>query len=319
MMHWIKEHPYISGAFILLIIIWFALRRSASNAAAATAVGQSGPSEALQAAQLQTGAQLQAAQINAVEQTNAINASVAAAQIKANTDVTTAQLAHDVALQNIVTSGQVQTFSTEAGLESVKAQVGGQVSIAQIAGTTQEDIAATQAQTMQAQFDAATAQEKLITDATTAQTLAGRDVALGQIQGSVDIAALAASVQNNQILSAADVQKTGITAGEKVAIGAQGVQTVAIKSAAQIQEDYFTAAKDISLATINGQNTVRMSIADQLAAGGLGNSNRAAVASNLIAPGTGSAIATSGNAANASIFQTIMQSIFGGATQFAIP
>lgn len=77
---WAEDHPYLTGAtilgIILLILIW--RRRSASAAPAASSGGAvyTGPSEGLQIAQLQAGAQLQGMQMAAQIQSQAIDADV---------------------------------------------------------------------------------------------------------------------------------------------------------------------------------------------------------------------------------------------------
>src|SRR6266567_1924840 len=83
MIEWVKEHPYLSGGIVLgAVILFFLLRGSGSGGARSAPASAGGPSEALQAAQLQASTQLQMSQNAGTAQTNLVNAQVAATQIK---------------------------------------------------------------------------------------------------------------------------------------------------------------------------------------------------------------------------------------------
>lgn len=211
-MNWIKEHPYLAGGLVLgLVILFFVFRRSGSSSAQTVS---SGPSEALQAAQLQSGTQIALAQMQATAQQNQTNAAVAATQIAANRDIVVAQLKQQEDLQNIVTSGQVQEHTTDAALEAVKVQTGAQVQLAQIQTQGQVDIAGMQAQTMQEEYQAATEQAKIIAEAQTQQEAYITAVQLGQqdvqktaieTTGQVDLAQIEA--QQNEYQAALNLQQ----------------------------------------------------------------------------------------------------------------
>lgn len=175
---WVKEHPYLSGGFVLgIVILIFVHSSSSGNAvsAATTSAGvdgsglSSGDYASLQAAQLQSGTQLQEATLQANAQTSNINAQVAATQIQANSQVQIAQLQQQADLQSTLTGGQVSLDTNHSTLQAILAQTGAQVSIAgiQTQGTT--DVASIQSQTIQDQYDDAVKSQQIISDAQTAQ------------------------------------------------------------------------------------------------------------------------------------------------------
>ena len=172
---WIEEHPYISGGLVLgVIILFFILSSSNSSASASTATTDASgltPAQdaSLQALQLQSATQLQGAQIQAQTQANSDSAAVAAAQVQANAQTTAAQLAAQVALQNIVSSGQVQMQTNDTTLQAVQAQIGGQVMINQQNTQGSVDVAGIQAQTLQQQYSDAVQSQQIISDAQTQQ------------------------------------------------------------------------------------------------------------------------------------------------------
>jgi hypothetical protein len=170
-MHWIKEHPYLSGGLLLgLVVLFFVFKGSGSSAGAPAQASASGPSEGLQATALQTGAQVQVAQIGANAHANEINAQLAGLQISKGVELQEAQLKQQEDLQNIVTSGQVQLHTTDAALASVQAQIGGQVQLADVNANRDMTIAGIQGDVMRAGYEEATKQQGIISSAATEQT-----------------------------------------------------------------------------------------------------------------------------------------------------
>jgi len=208
----------LSGGLLLaLVILIIVFRRSGANSAPAGGTVYAGPSPALQAAQLQSGTQLQLAQIQSNAQVSALNEKLAESQLNTGAAVQVAQLQQQAQLQNIVTSGQVQSGQTSAALQSALAQVGGQVSIADInaqAGVAQSGI---QADVMKTQFADALAAQQTISQAQTDQAKAALDT-------QATIAGYAADVNLAQIGASRDVALGNIGANESVQLGAQETQ-----------------------------------------------------------------------------------------------
>lgn len=154
---WIEKHPYLtSGLVVGIIVLFYLLSGSSSNASTASAGnGDIPPGElSLSEAQLASGTQLQAQSDQLTAQQNELNAGLSAAAIQAATTNTANQLAAQTADQNI----------------------GGQVSIAQIQGNTQVSTAGIQGQVLEDQYNQQTAQQGIIANAQTAQTQISGDV-----------------------------------------------------------------------------------------------------------------------------------------------
>ena len=125
---WIKEHPYIAGAFAVGVIVLFVIirRNSAANAAndGSTAVYSSSPS----AAEVQAASQLQVAQLQSQQaanqtaaaanvQSQQIAGQVTVAQLQAQTqqtsDALSAQVAEQIAALQATTSQTVSTLQAQ--------------------------------------------------------------------------------------------------------------------------------------------------------------------------------------------------------------
>jgi hypothetical protein len=267
MIHWVEEHPYLTGSFVLVaVVLFFILRGSSSNSnASGGVVTSNGPSESLQAAQLASATQLQESQNAATVAQNTNSAEVAAAQIKANSDVTQAQLAQQTALQNIVTSGQVQEQTNSTALQSVVAQIGGQVQVAKIGADENVAIANTQAATLKAQYDDAVQSQSIISTAQTAQAKANADLQLGIVTSNNEVKANQDTISGNIAYTELVNQNNVDTINGNLAyanIEAQkdlGSQTIAANVNANnnltsVQQSYLTDQTTLGLATIDSQN-----------------------------------------------------------------
>lgn len=255
---WIEEHPYLTGGAVLgLIVLYFLLTSGSSNSSSGQTTTQGGLSSAdqatLQSQQIQTGAALQAQQNQATEQSNQLSAELAATQINANAGTTANQLAAQVQLQNILTAGQVQNYSTQTGYDTshdtnqtnlslnennnstqvalANMQIGGQVQLAGISAQENEYAVGTQASTLQAEYDAATKSQGIISDAQTQQAQINANTqqqianyaAQTQIAGyGVQIAGINASadVTNNQTAAQLAAYTTGSNNQAAVDLGA---------------------------------------------------------------------------------------------------
>lgn len=136
-MHWIKEHPYLTGGLILAVIIFFALRSKASAASSngPNGVVTVGPSDSTQALALQANAGVQAATLGAQTQVAGYNAAVNITQLQTSADVIQAGYARDVQLANIYEGYGAENNRTAAALALGLAQLG-QTPNATAAGAT---------------------------------------------------------------------------------------------------------------------------------------------------------------------------------------
>lgn len=164
---WIEEHPYLTGSFVLgVILLYFVLRGgSSSSAGSSTSTTATGASPALQAAQLQAGVQMQGIQAAAQDSANKVAGAVAVSQIQANADVTKAQLQYQENLQKIVTSGQVAFNTNDTALQTIQAQIGGQIQLASIGAGRDEQIAGIQADIAKHAQDTTYAENLLVAQA----------------------------------------------------------------------------------------------------------------------------------------------------------
>lgn len=170
MIAWAKEHPYLAGSLAIGVFLLYLVWRGRSSAAAASGGAVYGPSDALQAADLQAGAQLQMAQIGAGVQTGNTNAALAANEFATSADVQKAYYAAQNQLQTTLSSQEVSDALTAAQLQLGLANIGGVLALSgkqgevltapgsTIYGATAASIGATatQAQT-QAQINTAAA------------------------------------------------------------------------------------------------------------------------------------------------------------------
>lgn len=258
-MDWIREHPFLSGGLVLAIIVFFVVYRRSSDRG--SAVTSTGPSEALQAAQL--SANVQQAQVSAAStaQTNQLQASLTAQSTKLQGEIDIAAMQRDVALQDILSTQQTTNLKTATAGSVAEAQVSRDVTIAGYGrdvalaqnqtvamgeqlqadvarGVTaaQITIAGTQAQVAEEQSANALAAQKTISSTALQQTQASTaaSTAIARIAGTTAQAQIAASnAANDEAYKLAintnllKLNEAGITADvQKTAIAAAtGVQT----------------------------------------------------------------------------------------------
>jgi len=112
---WIERHPYLTGALVLGILLIWIVRRSAAQSSQAQAGTsyQTGPSDALQAAELSAGVQQQQAYYAAQTQIAGYNASVNATQLQTVGQLGLAQISAGV--QNDQTAAQLQLGLAQLG------------------------------------------------------------------------------------------------------------------------------------------------------------------------------------------------------------
>lgn len=118
MLDWIEEHPYLTGGVILGAIVLWVIIRNRSNAAAASAASNagtvvSGPSDALQEAELAAGVQTQTAQLAVQAQIAQNNSNVNAVQLEAAAQTTLGGLSAGV--QDDQTAAQLQLGLAQFG------------------------------------------------------------------------------------------------------------------------------------------------------------------------------------------------------------
>lgn len=157
---WVEHHPYLSSALVIgiIVLLYVLFSSGSSGAQTVTSSGLSAADVSLSEAQLASGTQLQAQADQLTAQQNELNAGVSATAIQYASQDTANKLAAQTADQNI----------------------GGQVSIAQIQQGGQVSIAGIQAGVIQDQYDQQTAQQKIIADAQTAQTVTSASLAYNQ-------------------------------------------------------------------------------------------------------------------------------------------
>lgn len=286
-MEWIRRHPYITGTLVLLLVVYFVIRARRS-ATSGTQVIQAGPSDAVQQAQVAAGAAVQQSQIQANAQTNALNAALAAKQLDSATQEQIAQFQRDVALQSIVTQGNVAQGQTNAQLQAAIAQVGGQVQIAGAESGAQVQIAGIQAGVSKAQIDA---NLKAILDQNATQ------ISLADIASktNISLADISSALQEN--LAQTDLSKST----QLATIDAAKAATLANIDYAR-QKDLATIAAGVTnLQTTTAGNVDLAKIAADLAA--TKDTNAAAIAVS----GQQEATKQAGIAANAQVQTTAIQ------------
>lgn len=237
---WIETHPYLTGGLVLLVILYFVLRgRSSASTDQGTAIGSGLPSDSVQQAQIAAGVQSQGIQASMVAASNQNQADVARAQLDADTQVQIASAQRDVALQSIITGGQVATGQQATDLATAQANIGGQVTIAGIQGSTAEFISTGQNE-VQSQQIAAALQAQQDNNATSiglagiaadvtktgiaadlTSTLSGQKYQAQEFTQNVNLqskeATLAAQTENYKTLYGAQVAKLQITTAGDVA------------------------------------------------------------------------------------------------------
>ncbi|HYM35964.1 MAG TPA: hypothetical protein VET48_11240 [Steroidobacteraceae bacterium] len=221
-MDWIKQHPYLTGTgLIVLVILYFVLRGRGTTATS------TGPSEALQAAGL--SAELQQGQIVAAQnaQTNQLNAALQGKLIDQQT-------AEFLASQSTAS----QNAQIDAALKAIGIETGAGVSIAQL--QTSADVAKTTAAT-----GAATDIAGIQADVLKMQTQNALDA-----QKANDAASIAINSQNT---------KAAVTTAGYAATTQQRQDALAATAFADQLATALTASKDANATavTINNQNAGR--------------------------------------------------------------
>ena len=325
MLDWVKRHPYLTGGLVLGAIVFFVVYRSVagSNSAAAQAASAANPDippneAALQVASLQASAQTQSINAQLQAQTNQVVAAQNVATLQSNAQVTEAQLAQQAALQQIVSSAAVQTQANTLAYQTVQAQVGGQVSLAQIQTQGQVDIAGTQAGVQEQAAADALAQEQAIQAAATEQANIGAtaQVNLANISASAqeDIANINAGVENLQTTTAGQIQMAGITgqvsenasnnALSQYAINAQrSIESQSINTNANEYNAYLNTTAGVDVAQINANQQTTQSAYNLIGTGvfnkgGTGGANQTS-AFETATTGNNAPIASPPSSANA--------------------
>jgi|SRR5579859_1128069 len=327
-MDWIHRHPYLTGVLVLAAIVLFFIFRGRSSSSSVSAGAPAGPSDALQAAQLQAGVQTQQIQAAQSAQAYQISAAIAAKQLDAATATALAKIQSDTALQALTINGrnatdvatlnaQGATAAAQYQFQTAQAQVGGQVQVESIAAGAGVDIAG-----IQAQIEAMKSADALA---------ASKDLNATQLS----ISKIAADVTNTQ--TAAGVTVADINAKTAYAINSTNNQTTRIVSNNQttVQKLAITTAGSVAkantaaqLAAVNAQTSAseatQSGVLDLLKAGKLGNTNRAAVASLLLNPsGTGASAIEGGQAATSgaryNFFGNLVKAAFGSGAGAYIP
>src|SRR5690348_10841630 len=262
-MHWIKEHPYLAGGLALgIVVLIFIMRRGSSASAQSVPVASASQSQA----ELAAATQLSALQTQATVANNKTNAAVAVAQINANAATAAADMQRQVALQNIVTSGQVQFNTNDTNLQLARAQVGGQVQIADINANRDVAIAGTQADVMKSQFESALESQRVISAAAVAQTEA---VAKSQS----DIAAAQAATQQLGITTAGAVEMHGRDTTLEAYLAQQTANVTEFNRAADLQQNLAEqkyAAGSAYIPSVGGSQNRTAIIASIFGAPGVG-------------------------------------------------
>lgn len=178
---WIEEHPYVTGSAVLALIVFYFISSGSSSGAQQDQVYNPGGLSssdlaAIQNSQVQAGASLQAQQVQATQQNNQLAAELAATALTTASQDKANELAAQVQLQNIVTSGQVQMHSDDVGLQSIQAQIGGQVVLKGLDVDQNEYISNLQQVTLRQENDNQLRAQQVISAAQTAQSAANASI-----------------------------------------------------------------------------------------------------------------------------------------------
>lgn len=136
MIDWIKEHKLLTAGLVVGIIVLFRLLRSGGSSSSASSGGYySGPSESLQAMQIQTGAALQGAVLQANTDQAKLNAAVNIAEMGYAYDYAKTVLGAQFASQELLVTADVTKYQTDAAVRVALAQQGQSQPIATVAPT----------------------------------------------------------------------------------------------------------------------------------------------------------------------------------------
>jgi len=131
---WIKEHPYLSGALALLLIVLFIVFRNRSSAGGSTTVQAAGPSDSVSAMGIQANAAINAAALQAQTQVAGYNAAVNVKALDVAQNTTIAGYQRDVNLQYILSGQEVNDTRTAAELQYGLASLGATPSASTVLG-----------------------------------------------------------------------------------------------------------------------------------------------------------------------------------------
>jgi hypothetical protein len=256
MLNWFKKHKLLAGSLaVLVVVLYFVLRgRSSASTPSATVVSTANPN--VQAAQIAAGVQQQTVAAQTSVAQAQIDRDIAIAGLAAQTKNNETNAARDVALKNIITSGQLQNNTTAAALQSVIAQVGGQVSQSQIQANAAQSIA---------NINASGAVQ-------IASIGAGRDVSIATIGAGRDVqlGTLAADVAKVQSYNALEAVKNTNAAGVTLGLASEDTKRLGITTTGQV--DLAKIAADQSVAITQSNNALTY---------GVTNSNNALAAVGL--------------------------------------
>lgn len=352
-MHWVKEHPYLTGGLVLgLIVFYFIFKAvagssgtSQSDQSGTTVVqGSSGASDAVQQAQIAAGASVANTQAAATANSNQLAAALAAAQIDANTQTTLGGYAQNVALGQSNYQAQTALGLSSDQLAAVNSQVTGAVDMTTIQANRDitinsqnvggaVTIAGTQAQATMYGYATALAGQKDI-DSTSLAINGQNTQAAIAINGQNTSTDLAKTVNTNQAVvdvtnsnNAASIANTQATANVYInqTNANANVQNNLINTSAGLQNSLQN--QNFALAT--AQAGYNKNIADQLMSqissgvynkGGQGGANNISALNTFLgAPTISTAaqgqVATS-DAATSGMWSNIVGSISSAASGF---
>jgi len=139
---YVKKNPMLFGTIFVVfgLLLWVLMNRGGSSGSTQY-VSTGGPSEALQAAQMQTGAALQAKQIDAAVAANNANASLAAltAQIQGQANIANMQM--QVSFAELAANSALGSKQIDASLLALQAQLDNQLDVTTANNTFMVDYA----------------------------------------------------------------------------------------------------------------------------------------------------------------------------------
>lgn len=342
-MKWIKEHPYLTGGAVIGAIILYILISDRGSSGAT--VVSTGPSEAMQAANLQAQVQSQGAQLAYQASANQVGAALQAKQIDAATQQFVAERSAEVALTKLATDkamtlagfqtqlAAVQS-SNEYAYRETESQIGGQVKIAGI----QADVQKLQAQNaLTAQLDVNKTQIKLADISSNLQ----QSLAQTDYYKSTNLASINLALQEHLAETSANRDITIAGFQKDVATKTLGVQQAKdwLDSYTQQQKNYYdfsvaqnyidtsgavsiyetNAQRDLLSQALENQGKVQQSLAQQLASGvfnkgGEGGANQVAVVGAITGFPFLDAPSQAAQASNASSTGRTISSVFSSIT-----
>jgi len=138
---YVKKNPVLFGVIFVVfgLLLWVLMNRGGGSSGAQYVT--TGPSEALQAAQMQTGAAIQAKQIDAAMAANSSNASLAALSQQIQGQQAIASMGMQVSLQQLAIDAALGSKQIDASLLALQAQLDNQLDITTANNTFMVDYA----------------------------------------------------------------------------------------------------------------------------------------------------------------------------------